>query len=237
LSLTDWLVDFADERYELAELVQVGHVFTYTIQLQADQPMYWTEAWCAKDSATLQQNLQHMTWKFSVNGQPVANDQFFTVVDQASDGTCYNLQVKVSNWPQGKTELKTVMTLAEALNDGRYDYPSGTQTFLYRISNDPLPITPSTDEKAGNPAIDCVLRSIAGRKAVWLTFDNQSQRTVKGYWLDYMGKEVFYFRIVPGSSFSQQTFVTHSWCIRDEITNEVILAVIADDKLDTIIIP
>ena len=40
-----------------------------------------------------------------------------------------------------------------------------------------------------------------------------------------------------GSSFNQQPFVTHPWCSRDEITNEVIVAVIADDKFGTIVIP
>lgn len=74
------------------------------------------------------------------------------------------------------------------------------------------------------------LRSIHGNTKTSITFKNQWRKVIKGYWIDYKGIEVLYFRLNPGDAHRQETYATHPWVVRDEQTGMYLLHVIADEQ-------
>jgi hypothetical protein len=58
-------------------------------------------------------------------------------------------------------------------------------------------------------------------------------------WIDYQGKEQFWFELQPGQSQRQETFATHPWCVRDKTSNSALLAIVAAriEQLATIALP
>jgi hypothetical protein len=88
----------------------------------------------------LADNLQHITPTFSVNSVPVDVSRFYAFDSQSTDSQtnqtvqCHSYAVVVSQWPQGQTNLETVVTFDAKLNDGMNDYQPGTQTFDYTVT-------------------------------------------------------------------------------------------------------
>lgn len=57
-------------------------------------------------------------------------------------------------------------------------------------------------------------RSIHSNTSTEIHFTNMSRYSVQVLWLDYQGEPVLYNILGPGSSYRQQTYVTHPWvCI------------------------
>lgn len=75
--------------------------------------------------------------------------------------------------------------------------------------------------------VKCSGQSIEGTQKTKLVVNNHGNRTLKLYWLDYAGKEVFYKDIAPNSSHVQPTFVTHPWCIKDAMTGKALSYLVA----------
>ena len=132
------LETLATEQYTDSELQQMNHTFPYTIQLSGEQPVLWTWGWCATTQDILNQNLQHITVAFSMNGQPVPLDQFYVSDSQGTDAQgntlpCHSWATVASNWPP-VSALQTVVTFDAKINDGMNDYPAGNQTFVYAVT-------------------------------------------------------------------------------------------------------
>jgi hypothetical protein len=47
---------------------------------------------------------------------------------------CYSRTAIVSDWPEGVTNLETVVVRDQALNDGGDDYPPGTRLYRYEVT-------------------------------------------------------------------------------------------------------
>ncbi len=62
------------------------------------------------------------------------------------------------------------------------------------------------------------VRSIDATVPTNVLFENRSQITVHTYWLDYEGKRVLYQEMLPGTSYMQQTYVTHPWIFVNSAT-------------------
>ena len=54
-------------------------------------------------------------------------------------------------------------------------------------------------------------RSLHSRISTGVTFVNKSKHAVQVLWLSYQGEPVWYNDLSPGSSYWQQTYVTHPW--------------------------
>ena len=76
-------------------------------------------------------------------------------------------------------------------------------------------------------------RSRAGQVKVSLRCTNRTRRTIHVYWIDYKGKDVRKGKIVPGGSWTQQTWIEHPWVFRDSITDETLLYYIPDRIIPT----
>jgi hypothetical protein len=58
-------------------------------------------------------------------------------------------------------------------------------------------------------------KSVVANFPTQITFVNQSNSSVRLYWLDYGGKRKLSGTIIPGRSYRQQTYMTHPWEIAD----------------------
>ncbi len=72
--------------------------------------------------------------------------------------------------------------------------------------------TVAVDPPATHPS---GLRSIPSTPPTTIVFINSGGRPVVVNWINFKGKEVEYSRLQPGSSYTQQTGVSHSWIVRD----------------------
>lgn len=132
---TRGLDELTTETYTETELQQVGETFTYTAQLDQDEPLFWGYTWCATTPEILQDNLEKMTIEAAVDGVSIPLDQFYAVQFQNSDGLyCQGFVTLAYNWPEGKTNLEFTITYTELVNDGLADYPAGAQMFVYEVT-------------------------------------------------------------------------------------------------------
>ncbi len=128
------LDDKARESYDDAEFLKVPLNLTYSISLNKPETLVWLAAWCAKDSATLTQNLSKMDFGFTLNGQPVAADQFYQVDDfDAGDNRCKIYLLGLKDWSAGENHVVTTITFKSVVNDGSSDYAAGQQVFDYVV--------------------------------------------------------------------------------------------------------
>ena len=58
-------------------------------------------------------------------------------------------------------------------------------------------------------------RSIESTVEALVTFDNQSSKAVKVYWINFTGDRVFYKTLSPRQKYTQRTFLTHPWVVTD----------------------
>jgi VHL beta domain len=54
-------------------------------------------------------------------------------------------------------------------------------------------------------------RSKNSNTSTIVTFSNKRSDSLTIYWLNFQGKRVFYNELPSGTSYDQQTFVTHPW--------------------------
>jgi hypothetical protein len=59
------------------------------------------------------------------------------------------------------------------------------------------------------------LKSENGNVKARIAFVNRSKQAVKVYWLDYRGQRVFYKKLKPAESYTQDTYMTHPWLVTD----------------------
>jgi hypothetical protein len=125
--------ELAREQYTNADYLDTSKTFTFTISLAKSQDLLWAWNWCSSDTTTLQNNLNDMDVKFTLDGQAVALDQFLQL-DYSNQGQqCTAYLVGLTDWPSGEHHAVTTLTFKAKLNDGTYDYAPGTQTFDYGV--------------------------------------------------------------------------------------------------------
>ncbi len=71
------------------------------------------------------------------------------------------------------------------------------------------------------------LRSQRGDISTSLTFVNELNVSVTVNWLDYSGMEVYYATLQPSQAYTQQTYDTHPWVVRESTHHAPIKIVVA----------
>ena len=135
LSSAQEFAQVAREQYTSDDMAKVPNTLTYTISLTQSQPLLWDWIWCAKDSATLSDNLAKIKLSFSLNGGTVGLDQFYKTdfTDKTSGQSCTADVVALTDWKAGENEAVTTAQFTGPVNDGTTDYPAGTQVFDYKV--------------------------------------------------------------------------------------------------------
>lgn len=74
------------------------------------------------------------------------------------------------------------------------------------------------------------VHSIDSRTETLLVFSNDSSSVVDLWWIDYCGKEVYYASINPGTTYMQPSFATHPWVLRDHLSQNSVLVLVATQQ-------
>ncbi|MBZ0296812.1 MAG: matrixin family metalloprotease [Anaerolineae bacterium] len=98
----------------------------------ADQNYIWLLPWCARDEATLRDNLEQMDFIFEANGTPVSN--VTQVITAQNDLTCALNFVLLSDWQGNRLTLQSTLRLNQAVFDGFSVYSAGDYTYNYDLS-------------------------------------------------------------------------------------------------------
>ena len=133
-SSTKLLDEKAREQYSAEDLLKMDTTFPYIITLSKSTPLIWAWGWCAKDQATLDDNLGKMKATFELNGQDIGMDNFLKLDYDSSDGQkCRAYLLGLTDWQGGENHAVTTVTITAALNDGKYDFLPGYQIFDYAV--------------------------------------------------------------------------------------------------------
>jgi C-terminal processing protease CtpA/Prc len=135
LSSAKEFTQLAREQYTNQDMLKVPGTFTYTITLSQSQPLLWDWVWCAKDPATLSNNLGKIKLSFSLNDAPVGLDKFYKTdfTESQSGQACTAYVAALTNWQAGENHAVTTAEFTVPVNDGASDYPAGKQVFDYKI--------------------------------------------------------------------------------------------------------
>ncbi len=100
-----------------------------TVMWEAE-PLLWTNGWCAKDAATLQENLQHISFRFQVNGKDAPLDFFGseTYRDESLQADCVNYAAVLEAWLPGTHRLVSDISINAAIDDGLTQTAPGTHS-------------------------------------------------------------------------------------------------------------
>ena len=126
----------AKEQYTEEDFAKPG-TLTFTVKVTEDKPAYFSYGWCAVDEKTLTNNFQHITVSLYFNDQKLGKDVVHPLSYQsASNLTCGDFGVLMTDWPNGKYTLKAVATFKDKINDGMSDYAAGDYVFVYNVTVD-----------------------------------------------------------------------------------------------------
>jgi hypothetical protein len=94
--------------------------------------LIWAYVWCAKDTATLQQNFTNIKVKFVADGEDVSSQ--VNSMDLENNGQqCRVVYTAVTDWPGGEHHLTTTATFTAKINDGTSDYAAGDYILDYTV--------------------------------------------------------------------------------------------------------
>ena len=128
----NFLEDAAREKPDPAQFAAPGTT-TYTVSLDKSEPLIWAYAWCAKDAATLEENLKRIRLKFVLDGVETGMDKMSTYGSDANGKKCMLIYAGLSDWPAGEHHLSTMATFTGTLNDGVTEFPAGEYVLEYMV--------------------------------------------------------------------------------------------------------
>jgi hypothetical protein len=157
------LPDFELDEDRVVEMVEGGETWTlfdlineddqgemlepgtqrYTVDIQPDDLIDLSTGWCAKDTATMEDNEEHITGSITVNDYVVPDDDLVAFSSEVGPGessdypdglSCYSWDIVATNWPVGTHRVVESWTLDSDLNDGYSDYEAGTYSIEYTIT-------------------------------------------------------------------------------------------------------
>lgn len=89
----------------------------------------------------------------------------------------------------------------------------------------PQALDEDSERSALHPRWD--MHSLDSRTETLLVFANDSSSVIDLWWVDYCGTEVYYASINPGTTHMQPSFASHPWVVRDHISHNSLVFVVA----------
>ncbi len=123
----------ANEKYTNAQMAKIDSVLSYTIPLTKSETLLWAWGWCAKDQATLDENLKKIKLDFQIESVAISLDKFVKKQGSSGGQACITYIGALADWKGGENHLSTKVTYTAPINDGSTDYQAGTQTFEYTV--------------------------------------------------------------------------------------------------------
>lgn len=110
---------------------------SWSISVSPDEPALVFLGWCTTTAEILDQNYQHITYKLSVDGQPVDVKSLYLLNSQDADQVCRTYVGLIRHWTGTQHTIVTTTTFSQKINDGWDDYPAGDYTDTYNITVSP----------------------------------------------------------------------------------------------------
>lgn len=101
--------------------------------VDADETYVWAITWCATDENTLEDSLDSFDVEFEINGDNVRSRNINEVFSTQNRLACVSYFVLLSDWEGDSVELTAVLTLEDAVFDGRSVYSEGDYIYNYEI--------------------------------------------------------------------------------------------------------
>jgi hypothetical protein len=181
--------------------IELGVV--YSLEVPYDQPVSFYTAWIAKDYTILAQNVEHMQFFITIDGQKSWDDSFMAepepYVFKDEPDTEYASQwagVVLSGWKIGQPhQIRIGYTFTEEINDGWKTYASGTVIEeVYAVN----PINPLVETSTLTP-IPAISTATATPTQEVSSTNISSVRIVSHEFIPPAGLELWLeFQIVPG---------------------------------------
>jgi serine/threonine protein kinase len=134
------LYELAEEKYSREEWDTVGRILPFTVRLSESIPTLLDFGWCTTTEAILADNFKHIEYKITVDGDTIPVSQFVEVYSFSEDRysfsedrQCRVYYTILTDWDQGKHQIKIEMIILQLINDGWSNYPAGKQTDVYTV--------------------------------------------------------------------------------------------------------
>ena len=105
-----------------------------TTLMSESEPLLFINGWYAIDQSTLEDNLSNMANTIYINGEQVQNvliAQADLRVEDSYPGR--EFFILIEDWPPGEHEIRLETTFLADINDGWFDFESGSEIYLYTI--------------------------------------------------------------------------------------------------------
>ncbi len=117
---------------------QAPKKYTGTASLDPNTPFTIGNGWCAKDDATLKDNLSKMQYTFSINGQEIDLSKYPTISftdNQGHSCALTGVSITPNSNISGSYEMKLTQKYLKPLDDGitSSPYPAGDVSFDFKI--------------------------------------------------------------------------------------------------------
>lgn len=119
------------------DVTDIGSPGTRNYQgtVKPQQEYLWPFYWCALDQKTLDQNLENISVRFFVNGEPIPSENiFYYLYDTNTGWKCSYRAVVIGGWQNNsQVDLKLAYQIQNHINDGRSGYESGDYIHILTI--------------------------------------------------------------------------------------------------------
>jgi hypothetical protein len=114
----------------------------YTVSMTGNEIINLGFRWCAKSSAILQDNMQHISVSVTVDGYEVPSQDLQPIESERKPGTdpqypeglvCHAWVVLASEWPPGEHRVLETGAFDAEINDGFQTYGSGKYVYDYVV--------------------------------------------------------------------------------------------------------
>lgn len=102
--------------------------------VQTDRGYVWNVPWCARDEATLNENLRAVSVQMQIGGTSIDARSIPRIITRNGDLYCANHAVLLTDWSAGQITLRAVMRLSEPVYDGFNVYSAGDYIYDYTIT-------------------------------------------------------------------------------------------------------
>jgi hypothetical protein len=129
-SISD-LQSLATEQYD--NPAYAGNTYPFTVSIQQSEPVLFGWGWCAADQTTLDENLAHIKYSFSMNNSPLSTRQMAVNTWSDSESACEWNGFGLHKWSIGEYHLEIKVEYTRAINDGWGDYSTGVFWHDYTV--------------------------------------------------------------------------------------------------------
>jgi C-terminal processing protease CtpA/Prc len=103
-----------------------GEINHFTVELSKSQPLAWLFGYCAKDAATLENNMQAIQLEYTLDGQTLDETNRAVLNPESGGQACRYVGYELTDWPAGEHHLELKVTFTRTVDDGTEKQAKGS---------------------------------------------------------------------------------------------------------------